>query len=61
MAGPLARPLFDKFVGLLKEKFRALGRVDEGELENLVQTGVFGQYMQVEIVNDGPVTIVLDS
>ena len=25
-----------------------------------VETGVFGAYMSVEIVNDGPVTIVLD-
>lgn len=26
-----------------------------------VQTGEFGAYMEVELVNDGPVTIVLDS
>jgi len=26
-----------------------------------VQTGVFGAMMQVELVNDGPVTIILDS
>jgi D-aminoacyl-tRNA deacylase len=26
-----------------------------------VQTGVFGASMQVELVNDGPVTIVLDA
>ena len=26
-----------------------------------VQTGVFGAQMQVELVNDGPVTIVLDT
>jgi D-tyrosyl-tRNA(Tyr) deacylase len=25
-----------------------------------VETGVFGAYMQLELVNDGPVTIVLD-
>jgi D-tyrosyl-tRNA(Tyr) deacylase len=25
-----------------------------------VQTGIFGARMQVELVNDGPVTIVLD-
>ncbi|MCH8102998.1 MAG: D-aminoacyl-tRNA deacylase, partial [Chloroflexi bacterium] len=24
-------------------------------------TGLFGAYMQVELVNDGPVTIMLDS
>jgi len=26
-----------------------------------VQKGSFGQYMQVEIINDGPVTIIVDS
>jgi D-aminoacyl-tRNA deacylase len=26
-----------------------------------VQTGVFGAYMAIELVNDGPVTIVLDT
>jgi D-tyrosyl-tRNA(Tyr) deacylase len=26
-----------------------------------VETGVFGAYMQLELVNDGPVTIVLDT
>lgn len=26
-----------------------------------VETGVFGAFMQVELVNDGPVTIVLDT
>lgn len=26
-----------------------------------VATGVFGEYMQVELVNDGPVTIIMDS
>jgi len=27
----------------------------------LVQTGVFGARMRVELANDGPVTIVLDA
>jgi D-tyrosyl-tRNA(Tyr) deacylase len=43
-----AQPLYERFCGEL----RSLG-VD-------VATGVFGASMQVEIVNDGPVTIVLD-
>jgi len=30
------------------------------ELGVHVETGVFGEYMEVELVNDGPVTIVLD-
>ena len=46
----LARPQFDAFVGTLGER---LGKP--------VATGVFGAHMQVALVNDGPVTIWLDS
>jgi D-tyrosyl-tRNA(Tyr) deacylase len=45
-----ALPLFDHYVACL----RAEGVVS-------VETGVFGAMMQVEIINDGPVTITLDS
>jgi D-tyrosyl-tRNA(Tyr) deacylase len=44
-----ARPLVDQFVGTLRM------------LEIPVETGVFGAEMAVELVNDGPVTIMLDS
>jgi D-tyrosyl-tRNA(Tyr) deacylase len=43
-----AEPLYERFC----EELRALGVP--------VATGSFGAYMEVEIVNDGPVTIVLD-
>ena len=43
-----AEPLYERFC----DELRALGVP--------VETGVFGAYMQVELVNDGPVTIVLD-
>jgi len=46
----LAQPLFEGFVGQLES---ALGRY--------VQTGVFGAEMRVHLVNDGPVTISIDS
>ena len=46
----LARPMFDAFVAALA---RELGRP--------VPTGVFGADMQVTLVNDGPVTIAIDS
>jgi D-tyrosyl-tRNA(Tyr) deacylase len=46
----IARPLFDRFVAQLE---RDLGRP--------VPTGVFGADMQVQLINDGPVTIVIDS
>lgn len=42
--------LFDRFVGLLRE-----------ESGLVVETGVFGADMQVSLVNDGPVTILLES
>lgn len=44
-----AKKLFDFFVNELKQKVEK------------VKTGIFGQYMQVYIQNDGPVTIWLDS
>jgi D-tyrosyl-tRNA(Tyr) deacylase len=44
----VAEPLIDHFC----EALRAHGV--------RVETGVFGAYMEVELVNDGPVTIVLD-
>jgi D-aminoacyl-tRNA deacylase len=44
-----AEPLYDRFC----EELRALGV--------RVEAGVFGAKMQVELVNDGPVTIVLDN
>ncbi len=45
----LAEPLYEKFVAHL----RAAGFV--------VETGVFRTMMQVELVNDGPVTLLLDT
>jgi D-tyrosyl-tRNA(Tyr) deacylase len=46
----LAIPLYNKFVRQLSE---LLGRE--------ISTGEFGAMMQVESVNDGPVTIIIDS
>ncbi|WP_077097171.1 D-aminoacyl-tRNA deacylase [Mycobacterium terramassiliense] len=46
--GAVAEPLVDAFAAALN----ALGAD--------VQTGVFGANMQVELVNDGPVTVILE-
>ena len=46
----ISRPLFEHFVRQLEQ---ALGRP--------VPTGVFGADMQVHLVNDGPVTLFIDS
>lgn len=53
MPGEAALQLFNKFVEMLRDR---LGRGPEA-----VQTGAFGKYMNVEICNDGPVTILLES
>jgi D-aminoacyl-tRNA deacylase len=47
--GPLAEPLVAAFAAALTE------------LGGAVSTGVFGAAMQVQLVNDGPVTLILDS
>jgi D-aminoacyl-tRNA deacylase len=47
-APDLAEPLYERFCEAL------------GELGVPVQTGVFGARMEVSLVNDGPVTVVLD-
>jgi D-tyrosyl-tRNA(Tyr) deacylase len=44
----VAEPLIDRFVELLRAE------------ELPVETGVFGALMQVEIHNDGPVTLILE-
>lgn len=54
MNGAAARAMFDRFVELLRGGFPTDRR------DRSVQTGAFGEYMQVSIENDGPVTIVLD-
>lgn len=46
---PVAIPLYEEFVQLVA-----------AELGRPVATGEFGADMQVELLNDGPVTIVLD-
>ncbi|CAL8974237.1 D-aminoacyl-tRNA deacylase [Cellulomonas sp. T2.31MG-18] len=47
--GPVAEPVVDSLVAALRERGLRVG------------TGVFGADMAVELVNDGPVTILLES
>jgi D-aminoacyl-tRNA deacylase len=46
--GPVAEPLIDQVVAVLRD------------LGAPVQTGKFGADMQVELINDGPVTVQLE-
>lgn len=45
-----AIPMYEKFVKELDE-----------EINKTVQTGEFGAMMEVSLINDGPVTIIIDS
>ena len=47
---PVANELYERFVELLRENG-----------VNHVETGVFGAHMMIDLVNDGPVTIMLDT
>ena len=49
LPGEAARPLYERFV----EALRAAGVP--------VETGVFGEMMEVSLVNDGPATFILDT
>jgi D-tyrosyl-tRNA(Tyr) deacylase len=46
----IAIPLYESFIKQL-----------EMDLEKKVQTGVFGANMKVDLLNDGPVTIIIDT
>ena len=47
--GPVAEPLVDAVVEALRSRGLTVG------------TGVFGAHMEVELVNDGPITILLEA
>ena len=48
----IATPLYERFVALLRERGAGSGAK--------VETGEFGAMMEVELVNDGPVTLILE-
>jgi D-tyrosyl-tRNA(Tyr) deacylase len=48
----IAIPLYERFVQMLRERGAASGIA--------VATGEFGAMMEVELVNDGPVTLILE-
>jgi D-tyrosyl-tRNA(Tyr) deacylase len=47
----LAVPLYNKFIERMKEN---LG-------EDKIKVGIFGEMMEVKIINDGPVTVIVES
>ena len=44
-----AKPLYEKFIKEVKQEITK------------VETGIFGAHMRVHLINDGPVTFILDS
>jgi len=50
-APDFARSMYEKFVERIKNNFNS----------EKVKTGIFGAMMKVEIINEGPVTIIIDS
>lgn len=46
----IAIPMYEKFIAKLS-----------GDLGRAIETGEFGADMQVSLINDGPVTIIIDS
>jgi len=46
LSGDAAEPLFNRFLGLLRSQGVT------------VETGIFGALMEVDLVNDGPVTLI---
>jgi D-tyrosyl-tRNA(Tyr) deacylase len=46
----IAIPLYDKMIVRLEQ-----------DLGKKIQTGIFGAMMKVELINDGPVTIIIDT
>ena len=46
----IAIPLYEQFIDKMQESF-----------SSKIQTGIFGVDMQVQLVNDGPVTIIIDT
>jgi D-tyrosyl-tRNA(Tyr) deacylase len=46
--GPVAKMVYEKFVQEVRQEFKT------------VQTGIFGADMEVSLINDGPVTFVID-
>ena len=48
----VAIPLYERFIALLKERGAASS--------TRVETGEFGAMMEVELVNDGPVTLIFE-
>jgi D-tyrosyl-tRNA(Tyr) deacylase len=46
----VAIPLYERFLALLQERSGGIR----------IETGEFGAMMEVELVNDGPVTLILD-
>jgi len=56
------RPSFDKALSYIEaEKLYSIFNIKLKESNINVQTGIYGENMKVKLINDGPVTIIIDS
>jgi D-aminoacyl-tRNA deacylase len=58
----IAKPLYDSFVEHFRKSIKAAENASNAPPERMlaVETGIFGAMMDVELINDGPVTIWLE-
>ena len=63
MAGEPAKELYEQFLEDLTKEYKAMQTKLKIQTQKTapVFPGAFGQYMNIEMVNDGPVTLVVDS
>ena len=63
MAGEQANVLYEEFLSSLDKEYKAMQAKlkIKTDKEGHVFPGAFGQYMNIEMVNDGPVTLIMES
>ena len=63
MGGDQARELYEQFLEDLTREYKTMQAKLKINTSNSapVLPGAFGEYMNIEMVNDGPVTLVLES
>jgi D-aminoacyl-tRNA deacylase len=56
----VAIPLYEKFIQVLEKEMNPAGQSSNG-VNKRIFTGEFGADMKVSLINNGPVTIIIDS
>ena len=59
MAGQNAKKLYELMIHNLRKSYSE--KIGSNECVDKIQGGAFGEHMDIDCTNDGPVTLVLDS